>query len=486
MILQRSSSWQNPRILSGAFVLVLLIIALYTINPSLERDPEGINVDEEPSRETTTKSSSSGKSYKGKIFANPKPIDDASRKSQEKVQDDGINRADRGNPWHEEKLHSSTGQNTAKESTWRFDVKKDGTNYGLSELQCSTAFPKLYADIDSMVESFKIKSITKEQIDSQSLQGPKFKAMIYDGELFLLSDQGLEEPNTRGMATIHAINRALVAYPDRRELPNIEFVIYTQDGPPGEDPIWGYTKKSGRDYDNIWMIPDFGFYGWPEPKVGSYGEVRRQIKDIENDLPFDQKIKKLVWRGTVFEGHQQREAFIEATNNKTWADVASLNWFDKESIKKNVLSIPDHCKYMFVGHISGSSWSAQGKYMHNCHSVFVTHELEWAEVYDSVLVDSGPEQNYVKAKDDWSDLEVLMKDLLDNPKKARTIADNSAKVLRDQYLTPAAEACYWRRLIKGYGSVSFEPDFYEADNKTWRGVPFDSVALTRKVRWDAH
>ena len=98
----------------------------------------------------------------------------------------------------------------------------------------------------------------------------------------------------------------------------------------------------------------------------------------------------------------------------------------------------------------------------------------------------GPDQNYVKMKEDWSDLERIINEFLENPKKAKVITDNAVRMLRDRYLTPTAEACYWRKLVKGYGSVSFEPKFFKDGGRTWRGVPFESVALTRKLQWNPY
>lgn len=54
-----------------------------------------------------------------------------------------------------------------------------------------------------------------------------------------------------------------------------------------------------------------------------------------------------------------------------------------------------------------------------------------------------------------------MEDLLDHPEKAKRIADNSVQVFRERYLTQAAEACYWRRLIKRWKTVmAWEPELY--------------------------
>jgi hypothetical protein len=72
-----------------------------------------------------------------------------------------------------------------------------------------------------------------------------------------------------------------------------------------------------------------------------------------------------------------------------------------------------------------------------------------------------------------------MDDLLANPEKTRRIADNSVRVFRERYLTAAAEACYWRRLIKEWKTVSFEPQL-------WEGVGEGKVDRGRKrgVRWE--
>lgn len=55
---------------------------------------------------------------------------------------------------------------------------------------------------------------------------------------------------------------------------------------------------------------------------------------------------------------------------------------------------------------------------------------------------------------DFSDLPKRMDELLKNPAKAERIANNSVETFRERYLTPAAEACYWRALWEGWAEVS--------------------------------
>lgn len=59
----------------------------------------------------------------------------------------------------------------------------------------------------------------------------------------------------------------------------------------------------------------------------------------------------------------------------------------------------------------------------------------------------GPNQNYVAIRRDFFDLEWQVQRYLNDPAAAQLIADNAVATFRDRYTSPAAEACYWRRLI---------------------------------------
>jgi hypothetical protein len=74
-----------------------------------------------------------------------------------------------------------------------------------------------------------------------------------------------------------------------------------------------------------------------------------------------------------------------------------------------------------------------------------------------------------------------MDDLIAHPEKAKRIADNSVATFRERYLTAAAEACYWRALVKAWRAVSFEPLLYNGvevgkvtKRKQKRGVRFET------------
>ena len=375
---------------------------------------------------------------------------------------------------------SPTGKQKTTTTKWTFNATRDADNLGLSDDQCDIAFPKQYTDIQNNVANLSANPITLSDLDIQDGQDERIRAMIYNGELYIISRHG----NTwrqNGVATVHALQRALSAFPDRKSLPNIEFFLFTHDLVGENKAVWTYTKPANvTDYKNQWLMPDFGYWAWPHSHIGSYNHIRNEIRKFEDQVDFEDKTPQLVWRGNQGTA-PHRSPFVEATKGKDWANVSGIDWGHIDDDKSSFLSLWDHCRFQMVMDISGRSWSGKGKYIQNCESVYVTHTPKWLKTTTYALEVEGPEQNFVQLKEDWSDLEGKVKEVLESPSMAKRIAKKGVEDFRDRYLTPAAEACYWRALIRGYGRVSFEPNLYEKDGTTLRGAPFEAVAVSTMI-----
>lgn len=110
----------------------------------------------------------------------------------------------------------------------------------------------------------------------------------------------------------------------------------------------------------------------------------------------------------------------------------------------------------------------------------VIHKLQYIQHHHYLLVSEGPLQNYIEVERDFSDLATKMSNILEHPEKGDKIAQNNVKTFRERYLTPAAEACYWRELWKGYGEVSDRPWPYKDEDrkaKIKRGLRYESFML---------
>ncbi|KAF3103230.1 hypothetical protein TWF225_002866 [Orbilia oligospora] len=357
----------------------------------------------------------------------------------------------------------------------------DERNFIMTEQQCEASFPGLYVEIERAVEDRRSRPITLDELESVTHSAfGYFRGIIYNQELYVIK---MLDPNfSRGFATLMAMHRAIVTSPE--PIPNIEFTLNTADYIDFEQSAatWTYARRSNETVN--WLMPDFGYWSWPEPKVGSYNEVRLKARLADEAIPWEKKIPKIVWRGATLK-LPVRLALLNQTKGAAWADVKALDWQSAESKEKNLLSMSDHCHYRFVAHTEGHSYSGRLKYLQQCRSVVVAHKLDWIQHYHSLLIPDGPNQNYVECKRDFSNLEAVMEELRWDEEKAKRIADNSVKTFRERYLTPAAEACYWRKFIKGWRSVSFEPKLLD-EKGNLRGVPIESFILERRTEWDPY
>lgn len=118
--------------------------------------------------------------------------------------------------------------------------------------------------------------------------------------------------------------------PSPQTLPDIEFVFNTDDS-VHPVTIWGYAHRAQDK--SIGLIPDFGYWSWPEPKIGSAKEVQdKAIWTEENEgLSWRKKDKRLFWRAVPGMGPAICDKLLEATAGQSWADVEALSWSDPDS-----------------------------------------------------------------------------------------------------------------------------------------------------------
>ena len=245
-------------------------------------------------------------------------------------------------------------------------------------------------------------------------------------------------------------------------------------------------------------MSDFGYWSWASDHIGSYEQIRHQIKELE--IPFAEKKQQLIWRGTI-KTNEHRKQLVKVTKGKAWADIKGVLWKNAAEVENGeqgkVVSLPDHCLYQFVIYTEGKpkdtplllpnqlptmltkslpgvSYSGRGKYLQNCNSVVIMPKRKWIEPHHTLLDSS----NHVEVKDDFSDLEEKIFSLLQNQEKAERIARNGVEVFRDRYLTPAAQVCYWRKMMANWASVGFMPELWGergVDGKrVMRGTPFET------------
>ncbi|KAK3066462.1 hypothetical protein LTR53_017181 [Teratosphaeriaceae sp. CCFEE 6253] len=379
---------------------------------------------------------------------------------------------------------------SANASDWRFEPARDASNIALTAAQCDFAFPKLYAEVDRSVKFWRDKDhrISANDTRIRWRRDAAFRLLIHDNSLRILETRdtmnGPYRPRT--LAVLHQLHQALLGATVSGEvLPPIQFAVTVDDMsliPNVENDthaIWSFTRRlADTDQERCWMIPDFNFWAGPD-HAGSFYDAQARARR-QNAYMLD-KIPKAVWRGVVWTNQAVRGGLLQAVAGKPWADVAEVVW----ATKANFMPLEDLCRYAFVIHTEGRSWSGRLKYLLNCDSVPVVHKMDWTTHYYHLLVPAGAEQNHIPVRRDWADLEKKVQRYLTHLPASQKIADRAIATFRDQYLTPAAEACYWRRLVHGYSEVSEKPEVFEAGvgdgalDKV-RGISFEEFVLAQE------
>jgi len=224
---------------------------------------------------------------------------------------------------------------------------------------------------------------------------------------------------THRSATLHQIANALLTWPRPSSssssssspfshIPNTIFAFNHHDDPlpstfsysrPADPAL--LTQKDGT-LRRFFPVPHFSFYSWALPFIGSLPRASRAISEIESSLSFQDKIPKAVWRGTTWFNNPRagrlRQNLVRAFGNKradnmpakTWADIESLDWSKSplpgtnsagsgERNASNALKIEDFCRYKYIIHTEGVTYSGRFQFHNLCASVVITPPVAWMQ-----------------------------------------------------------------------------------------------------------
>ncbi len=328
-------------------------------------------------------------------------------------------------------------------------------------------------------------------------------------------------------AALHQLHRAVITSPSA--LPNNTVVsVNVMDDPASES--WSYSRAayaasmpgSGAPATRAFLMPHWSFWAWPAlPFVGSLARAAAAIDVLEAASPaFARKDPRAVWRGTkrYSSAHHpgMREKLLAATRDgANWADVQELAWEKADPVSTtgavaaadgtngvvatNSLPIEHFCRYKYVVHTEGITYSGRLQLLQMCRSVVLTPPIAWLQHTTHLIrpvfsfdlngrqaatwaASDGERQawprryaageaNMVFVAPDWSDLRDTVRWLEEHPRVAEGIATRQRDLfVGGGYFSPAAEACYWRALVRGWSEVA------RTDGQAWAQQP--------GVRWE--
>ncbi|GAA5918793.1 hypothetical protein JCM1841_002738 [Sporobolomyces salmonicolor] len=360
---------------------------------------------------------------------------------------------------------------TGADDLARYDLPLDRH---LTQAQCDDVYPGLYLEVERMRDFWKARGgVTQKDLDDAEEKG-QARAMIYNNRLYVKS-YSREQQGTRTKATLASINEALIT--SLEPLPDVEFVIQTGDnGLPAGAP-WALGRK--EDEEQLTLMPDYGFFSWPEPGVNSFLEVADNCREYESKLPWSQKINQLFWLGAFMV--DVRKELWEVAHRYKWSAIEDLDWQDREMVNSKLLTPEQHCDYKFLAHVEGFAYSGRLKYLTQCRSVIIAHKMQYIQHFHHLFNadPSSPDQNLVISPGhNFDELPGVMADLLVDDVKAQRIAENSYAFWR-HWLSPSSINCYWRRLIQQWAEVqAFEPVL------TRKLTSYNSFILMGQVHWE--
>lgn len=93
------------------------------------------------------------------------------------------------------------------------------------------------------------------------------------------------------------------------------------------------------------------------------------------------------------------------------------------------------------------------------------------------------EANMVFVKWDWSNLEDTVLYLRENPEISERIARNQRNLMVEGgYLSPAAEVCYWRALVRGWSEMVRPDESWGVGEHEELGIRWEVYSLTKQVK----
>src|SRR5687767_3784728 len=204
----------------------------------------------------------------------------------------------------------------------------------------------------------------------------------------------------RQLSSLHQLHRALLTSPS--PLPNTTLTLSAHDVSSASTIAFARPLVSPSQ-KRILPMPHFSFWSWPLPFIGSLPSAARRIAEIEDEVDFESKDARAVWRGTRWFNNgagmnaRGRQELLKVANGKNWADVEALQWETNSEDASNALRIEDSCKRKYIVHTEGFGYSGRLQFHQLCASVILSPPLEWMQhtshlirpVFSSTLLSEG-------------------------------------------------------------------------------------------------
>lgn len=179
----------------------------------------------------------------------------------------------------------------------------------------------------------------------------------------------------------------------------------------------------------------------------------RHFYFVDNDIPFDKKNNKLVWRGAVFQPH--RIKFMEKFFNKSSIiDVGDFNKsknYHNDQWRAPHMSITEQLQNKFILSIEGNDVATSTKWIMSSNSLCFMIKPK----FETWFMEGGliPNYHYVLIRDDYSDLEEKINYYIVNNEEAKSIIYNANNYI-SQFKNKKTEDWLHLKILERYFYLS--------------------------------
>lgn len=149
----------------------------------------------------------------------------------------------------------------------------------------------------------------------------------------------------------------------------------------------------------------------------------RHFQFVQEDIPFDEKLNLLVWRGKIRTAQTHRIRFHQLYFNHPLCNIGGTVVDNFEQWKVNFMTIQEQLQYKFILCLEGNDVATNLKWTMSSNSVAVMPHPKYETWFmEGTLI---PDHHYIVIKDDYTDLEERLNYFLKHPEKVKKIVQNA-------------------------------------------------------------
>jgi len=329
---------------------------------------------------------------------------------------------------------------------------------------CDQLYPNhlekgLYSQLLIEMQTFSKRKIVKEDIENMSASCANcHRIQIINNTLYHVPSKTAFEYETRSRSVKTVLKLVTDTFSNFTDMDLFFNVEDTTGLGHFNDvlfnvPVFALTKsknvKHGLRHENIILMPCFTLWSWPEARAGRWKGKLNSILNAGLRLKFEERTSKAFWRG-VFNNE-----------GRTWFHSLSVKYPNLVDVQQNVWSkhdnalplvgseayttLEDHCKFKYLLHIEGGSYSSRLKYLLLCGSTVIYDRGNHWDEYWYHLLEHNQNVILFEKRGNEDEFKKLHEFLSKNEDKAKEIG-NQGRQLVSHYLSENAISCFWWKI----------------------------------------